>query len=134
MILPLANPSPPFLPLSHQQVFFLSHSYCVSPVDLTERSGGGRGAKSYNREKAGPSINHSICSAVAVSDQASQVREALEIINTAQLAATTESREGAKKLALQQQVTIIPLHIDNLFYIYNFCFILTSHLVRLLRC
>jgi hypothetical protein len=45
-----------------------------------------------------------------VADQASQVREALELINTAQQAATTESREGAKKLAFQQQVTIIPLH------------------------
>jgi hypothetical protein len=32
------------------------------------------------------------------------VREALELINTAQVAAAAESREGAKKLALQQQV------------------------------
>ena len=37
-------------------------------------------------------------------DQAGQVREALDLINTAQQAATIESREGAKKLALQQQV------------------------------
>jgi hypothetical protein len=41
------------------------------------------------------------------------VREALELINTAQQAATTESREGAKKLAFQQQVTIIPLFFIN---------------------
>jgi hypothetical protein len=33
------------------------------------------------------------------------VREALDLINTAQQAATIESREGAKKLAIQQQVT-----------------------------
>jgi hypothetical protein len=33
------------------------------------------------------------------------VREALELINTAQVAAAAESREGAKKLALQQQVS-----------------------------
>jgi hypothetical protein len=54
-------------PLSRQQIASLSQSSCVSPVDLTERRGreSGRGAKLYDREKAWPSINHSIPSAWA---------------------------------------------------------------------
>ncbi len=39
-----------------------SQSSCVSPVDLTQGRGG-RGAKSYDGEKACPSINNSIISA-----------------------------------------------------------------------
>ncbi len=46
--------------LSRQQVVSLSQSSCVSPVELTE----GGGAKSYDREKARSSINHSIVSAI----------------------------------------------------------------------
>jgi hypothetical protein len=45
--------------LSREQVFH-SQSYCVSPAELTDGRGGGRCAKSYNREKALPSINYSI--------------------------------------------------------------------------
>ncbi len=51
--------SPP-TPRSRQQVVPLSQSSCVSPVNLTEWGGGGRGAKLYGREKAWSSINHSI--------------------------------------------------------------------------
>ncbi len=53
-------------PLSRQQVFSLSQSSCVSPVKLTDGRGGGgwgrdgRGAKSYDREKACHSVNYSI--------------------------------------------------------------------------
>jgi hypothetical protein len=50
------------------------------------------------------------------------VREALELINTAQQAATTESREGAKKLAFQQQVTHnhSALHTHTNFFFINY--------------
>jgi hypothetical protein len=53
--------------LSYQQVVSISQSTCVLPVELTDgreggRLGGGRGAKSYDREKAWSSINHSILS------------------------------------------------------------------------
>jgi hypothetical protein len=43
-------------------VVSLSQSSCVSPVELTNGRGG-RGAKTYDDEKAWPSINHSILSA-----------------------------------------------------------------------
>ncbi len=58
---PRPPPSPPS-PVSRCLSFssFLCH---VSPVDLTDgRGGSGRGAKSYDREKAWTSINHSILS------------------------------------------------------------------------
>ncbi len=53
-------PSPP--PLSRQQLVSLSQSSYVSPVERQgERGGGGgRGSKSYDSEKAWPSINPSI--------------------------------------------------------------------------
>ncbi len=45
-------------PLSHQQVVTLSQSYCMSPVEHSNgRGGGGGGGKSYDRDKAWPSIN-----------------------------------------------------------------------------
>jgi hypothetical protein len=56
------------LPLSRQQVFSLSQSSCVSPVELIDIRGGvwdGAGAKSYDDEKAWPSINLSIFSGTA---------------------------------------------------------------------
>jgi hypothetical protein len=62
MIRLLAHPLPL---LSRQQVVSLSQSSCVSPVKLNDRRGrevGWRGAKSYDREKAWSSINHSILS------------------------------------------------------------------------
>ncbi len=40
----------------------LSQSSCVSPVELTDKTRGGGGAKLYGREKCWPSINHSILS------------------------------------------------------------------------
>jgi hypothetical protein len=50
-------------PSSRQQlVVSLSQSSCVSPVELTEGGGG----KTYDREKAWPSINHLILSALYV--------------------------------------------------------------------
>ncbi len=57
---------PPFLP-SSQQLVSLSPSSCVSSVELTngrwgEEVGLGRGAKSYDRNTAWPSINHSMLS------------------------------------------------------------------------
>ncbi len=58
---PRPPPSPPS-PVSRCLSFssFLCH---VSPVDLTDgRGGSGRGAKSENRKKAWPSINHSVLS------------------------------------------------------------------------
>jgi hypothetical protein len=48
----------PFPLLSSQQDVSLSQSPCVLPVELSY----GSGAKSYDREKAWPSINHSILS------------------------------------------------------------------------
>jgi hypothetical protein len=45
--------------LSRLQVVSLSRSSCVSPVELSDGRGG-RGAKSYDHEKAWSSINHSI--------------------------------------------------------------------------
>jgi hypothetical protein len=62
MIRLLAHPLPL---LSRQLVVSFSHSSCVSPVELTDERGGrggGRGAKSYDGEKAWPSINYSILS------------------------------------------------------------------------
>ncbi len=44
------------------QVVSFSQSSCVSPVELTDGRGGGRGTKSYDLEKAWPSINYSILS------------------------------------------------------------------------
>ncbi len=55
-------PITPSSPLSRHKV--VSLSFCLSPVELTDRRGGGRGAKSYDRRKAWPSINHLILSAV----------------------------------------------------------------------
>jgi len=57
----LAPRSPPS-PFSSQQVVSVSQSVCVLPVELTEIRGGGRGAESYDRENAWPSIYHSIFS------------------------------------------------------------------------
>ncbi len=58
--------SPTPFPLSHQLVISLSQSSCVSPVELIDGGGGGggggRGTKSYDREKAWPSIIHTILS------------------------------------------------------------------------
>ncbi len=51
---------PPSRPLSRQQITSLSQSSCLSPVELILTGEGGRGAKSYDRERAWPSINHSI--------------------------------------------------------------------------
>jgi hypothetical protein len=48
------------LTLSCQQVVYLSHSSCESPVELTDEGGVGGGAKSYDCETAWYSINHSI--------------------------------------------------------------------------
>jgi hypothetical protein len=61
----VSAPGPLPSPLFRQQVVSLSQSSSVSPVELSDgREGGrGRGAKSYDREKAWPSINHSIHSA-----------------------------------------------------------------------
>jgi hypothetical protein len=54
---------PPSLSLSRQQVFHLSQSSCVLPVELIGERGGGRGAKSFDHMKALPSrqliIQHS---------------------------------------------------------------------------
>jgi hypothetical protein len=59
MIRLLAHPRP----TSCQQLVSLSQSYCVLPVELADgREGGGRGAKLNDRDKAFPSINHSILS------------------------------------------------------------------------
>ncbi len=54
----LAPPTP--LPFSCQQVVSLCKSSCASPVELAGGRGGRAwgGAKSYDREKAWPSINH----------------------------------------------------------------------------
>ncbi len=41
----------PLSPLSRQQFVFPSQSSCVLLVELTERRGGGRGAKSYDRQE-----------------------------------------------------------------------------------
>jgi hypothetical protein len=50
-------------PLLRHKVVSLSQSSCVSLVDGTEGGGGGgRGAISYDREKAWPSIKYSILS------------------------------------------------------------------------
>jgi hypothetical protein len=46
--------------LSQQQVVSHLQSSSVSPVEHTDSRGGGRGAKSYDREKAWPSINNAI--------------------------------------------------------------------------
>ncbi len=50
--------SAPPPPLPHPPVVSHHESSCVSPVDLADGRGGGGwpGAKSYDREKAGPSI------------------------------------------------------------------------------
>ncbi len=58
MIRPHASP----LPLSRPQMIYLSQSFCVSPVQLTDGRGGGdvRGAESYDRKKPWSSINNSI--------------------------------------------------------------------------
>jgi hypothetical protein len=50
-------PHPPPSLVARQKVVSLSQSSCVSPVEPTNVGGG---AKSYDREKAWPSINHSI--------------------------------------------------------------------------
>ncbi len=58
---PCPPPSSPF-PFSKLSLFL---SLPVCPVEYTDGSGGrrgGRGAKSYDRKKACPSINHSILS------------------------------------------------------------------------
>jgi hypothetical protein len=58
-------PRPPLPHLHRQQLVSLSQSSCVSPVQLTDGRGGGRGgrgAKSYYHHKAWPSIKHSILS------------------------------------------------------------------------
>ncbi len=52
-----APPRPPSSPLSRQLVVFLFQFSCVSLVKLSDErggwgGGGGRGAKSYDREKA----------------------------------------------------------------------------------
>jgi hypothetical protein len=57
----------PTLPPSPQQFVSLSQSSCESPDELTDErggEGGGRGAKSYDREKARVSKNHSTLSEV----------------------------------------------------------------------
>ncbi len=48
---PGSTPTPS---LSRQQVASLSQSFCVSPVQLTNKrgDGGGRAAESYDRKKA----------------------------------------------------------------------------------
>ncbi len=63
-------PRPPTLSLVSKVSLFLSRPACVSPVELTDarvgvkgEGGGARGAKSYDREKAWPFINHSLLSA-----------------------------------------------------------------------
>ncbi len=63
---------PPRCPPSREQVVSLSQSSCVPPVEFTEgpsrvrgRERGGWGAKSYDGEKAWPSINHSLLSALS---------------------------------------------------------------------
>jgi hypothetical protein len=59
-------PHPPPLPVSRQLLVSLSQSSCVSQAELTagkgREGGGGRGAESYDSEKAWPCINHSILS------------------------------------------------------------------------
>ncbi len=57
---------PLFSSVSRLQLVSLSQSYCVLPAELTEgrEVGSGRGAKTYDREKAWFSINHSILSAL----------------------------------------------------------------------
>ncbi len=47
-------------PASRQQNVSLSQSFCISSVYLTDGGGGGRGAESYDRKIAWPSINRSI--------------------------------------------------------------------------
>ncbi len=64
-------PRPPFPPLPSASCLSFS-DFCVSPVELTDEIGGeragwglgGKITKSYNREKAWPSIHHSLLSAL----------------------------------------------------------------------
>jgi hypothetical protein len=52
------NPPPPLL--FRQEIVPLSQSTCVSPVELTDKGGGGRGAKSYGSDKVWSSLNNFI--------------------------------------------------------------------------
>ncbi len=65
-------------PLPHlsRQSFSLYQSSCVSPVEFTDMKEGqdGRGAKSYDGEKAWSSINHSILSAELPPSSVQQAR------------------------------------------------------------
>ncbi len=53
---------PPSPPPTQQQIVSLSQSSYMSPVELTDGRGDGRGARSYDGEKAWPSINYSVLS------------------------------------------------------------------------
>ncbi len=54
---------PPLAPHHLPSATCLSFSVFLSSLLTGEGGGGGRGAKSYDREKAWPSINHSVLSA-----------------------------------------------------------------------
>ncbi len=61
----------------------------MSPVELTGGVGGRRGAKSYDREKAWPSVNHSILSAYDEIQRRNQLclafLKSMELSHTAKL-------------------------------------------------
>ncbi len=69
MIRVLAHPPPPPPPVSKLSLFLSLLVYRRSRFLTGEEEGsGGRGAKSYDREKAWSSINHSLLSAVQQMD------------------------------------------------------------------
>jgi hypothetical protein len=117
-----SSPTPsPLCPLLSASFLSLSFFFCRRSSLPKGEGGEGVGEKPNHStaRKRGPLYIIEYSLTLMVADQASQVREALELINTAQQAATTESREGAKKLAFQQQVTIIPLHTHTQTAMFN---------------
>jgi hypothetical protein len=91
----------PFSPLPSATCLSFSAYLFVAPVEFTDGrggGGGGRGAEFYDREKAWPSINHSMLSDVTINHYLGNFYEQRVTIGRSSLSAdseTTPNRSGA---------------------------------------
>jgi hypothetical protein len=114
----------PFPLLSRQHVVSLSQSSCVSPVGHIDGTGGGNGAKSYDRrEKAWAAINHSIpsgicnvCIYIDITALTYLRDTGIEIVNTKYVLQIIHTDTWMWKLGLRPPQFLFWKYINRIFF------------------